>query len=792
MCKMRIFIFIIAFLIGMAAESFAARQSPVTGHVTDSDGAPVEFANVIFMRDSLQMYGTATDVQGRFSASVPEGKYLVRVQYLGYQNAERQVDVRSATDCGLFTLQPADNRMDAVVVSAPLVRREADRFVVDVANVATAVGKDGSELLRQAPGIWISDDNIQINGKSGSKVYVNGRELRMETSQLLAYLRSLRAEDISRIEVIPQSGADYDADSAGGIIMITLRRQREQGATGTLSLAFRNNSYGRQYFPSASINWHRNRLDLYANASMSFENNTSIDDESTAWRSSDTDQQTHSETYGSENIYSIRTGAVYEINDRHSIGGEFNYYNMLEDSDLDSDSRIISQSMSQRQLSDYIYAGRLHHYMAVVNYIFKIDTLGSTLKLIADYTDRSNTGFNDMSTVTYLETGSRDSLYRNDSRNRYRILTASAALEKNFSHKTSLKAGIKYTRNDMRNNGLYEYLQDEQWTKNDSESFNIDYIENIAAAYAIFSVHSGRWNAVAGLRGEFTASDGGGSQVRQRYFSLFPNANVSRMLDTDGNHMLVMQYSRTISRPGFWSLSPQRRQISDYIYQIGNPDLKPSYTNSLALSYIFRQKYSITLSANISRDAIEQVIEPDPSAPNVLRLTSRNYGKFDYYTASLNLPVTIARWWNLNAGATFGTYGQTEPGKSEQVFRPFCYANGSTTFILPKEFTIDLSYWFCSRIWRGETMVMPQHSLSLTVSKHFFDKRLTITAGGNLLDSNLHVRAISDQFTRVMTIREFWKSPRLYLRAAYNFKAGKAFRQRAVESGSSEESSRLN
>ena len=81
----------------------------------------------------------------------------------------------------------------------------------------------------------MDDEKISINGKSGSKVYVNDRELRMEPAQLLTYLRSLRADDIQKIEVVPTTGADYDADSSGGIIRITLRKRRENGMEGSLS-----------------------------------------------------------------------------------------------------------------------------------------------------------------------------------------------------------------------------------------------------------------------------------------------------------------------------------------------------------------------------------------------------------------------------------------------------------------------------------------------------------------------------------------------------------------------------
>ena len=57
----------------------------------------------------------------------------------------------------------------------------------------------------------------------------------MEPEQLLTYLRSLRAEEIRKIEVVPVTGADYDADSAGGVIRITLKKRRENGIDGSVA-----------------------------------------------------------------------------------------------------------------------------------------------------------------------------------------------------------------------------------------------------------------------------------------------------------------------------------------------------------------------------------------------------------------------------------------------------------------------------------------------------------------------------------------------------------------------------
>ena len=56
--------------------------------------------------------------------------------------------------------------LQEVVVRTSPVKRKADRFIL---SVPPAQNKDGVELLQQAPGVWLSDERISINGSSGTK-----------------------------------------------------------------------------------------------------------------------------------------------------------------------------------------------------------------------------------------------------------------------------------------------------------------------------------------------------------------------------------------------------------------------------------------------------------------------------------------------------------------------------------------------------------------------------------------------------------------------------------------------
>ena len=499
---MKKLIFLIVILALAAANAFAARIYPAEGRVVDEQGQAVEYATVVLLKGSDQVAGMATDDTGRFVLKVHSGEYTLSVQYLGFDPVVRQVRVEENNDLGEIVMKSSATRIEGVVVKAQLIRREADRFVVDVANAPAAIGKDGIELLERAPGVWIDDEKISINGKSGSKVYVNDRELRMEPEQLLTYLRSLRAEEIQKIEVVPTTGADYDADSSGGIIRITLRKRRENGLDGSLSMRTTQNGRHHFYTPSGNINIHTGRLDLYASAWADLGKDTAVSDEHTDYTTGDTNLTSHSEITERDRNFGGSIGSVFEISPKHSIGAEFEYWRNNEKGPNDSYTDFTDAGAVTRTESRYGIHNIRDNYSATFNYIYKLDTLGSTLKLLADYTRReTETGNDNFSRIT-SPTTAVDSTYRDNSSSLYDITTATLALDKKFSPRWSLRAGVKFTYNDMHNDALYEYVKDGAWVCNDNQSFTINYTENIAAAYGIASANLGRWSLVAGLRGE--------------------------------------------------------------------------------------------------------------------------------------------------------------------------------------------------------------------------------------------------------------------------------------------------
>ncbi len=769
---------------GSYAKASAKRsQEAVRGRVIDSKGQPVGYATIVAMVGDKQAGGTTSDEQGNFSLQLPAGEYKIIIDFVGYKSVERTVSVPTENSLGDITLEEATTSIDEVVVKAQMIRREADRFVVDVANSDAAIGKDGAELLRQSPGVWVKDDEISVNGAAGTKIFVNNREIKMTGEQLVRYIKSLRAEDIAKIEVVPQTGADHDADSSGGAIHITLRRRLENGVMGSVSMQTNHGKYMEVYNPSASINAHVGKFDLSASVAWYNTTQDAVSVERTSYENLAAELNSDSKmTYGGD-WGGFHVSAVAEINPRHSVGLWAQYFGDSSDSYNDSRTSYISDAIKRNNESVYDGYDTGKRYAAALNYVIKTDTLGSTLKFIVDYNQSAPTKGED-SHAKINENGiAKDSLYNYRNTSLYRIATASVARERTLSSHWKLKYGAKYTYNEINSASQYRYNNAGVWVPSIVDDFDISYAENIGAAYATATMNYGRFSAVVGLRGEYTYADGRKSGVSQKYFSLFPNANFSFALDKSGKHSLVAQYSRNITRPSFWNLTPNRQQISDYTFQSGNPLLKPQYTDNITVTAVVAYKYSLTLGMNIMHDAIQRKVVQDELNPQMMDLTYENLPTVNYYLAALNLPFNVTKWWDWNTNITGMIVRQQIETDSPIEVDNMAQWNSTMTFKLPKKFFVDLYYMGMTGLKISNIDMKSNHSMTLTLKKQIKDSWTLQCGFQNIMRSRQALTFEGDGFTRFLETWGQGQDFNVRFAATWNFKSGKQFRTKSVEQG---------
>lgn len=773
--------------VALAAESramattSAKQQKMLRGRVVDEQGSYISYVTIVAMQNGRQVSGVSSDTQGHFSFSLADGTYTIFVECVGYETFEREITMPADADMGDVVLKESSTEIDEVIVKAQMIRREADRFVVDVSNSAAAIDKDGTELLRQSPGVWVKDDDISINGAAGTKVFVNDREIKLSGKDLVNYVKALRAEDIAKIEVVPQTGADQDADSRGGMLLITLRRRLDNGVMGSVTMQTVQGEWTKDYNPSGSINAHVGKFDISASGWYYDYKMDAKAVEQTRYNGSNTIIDSESLLKGDGASGAMNLSAVAELSPKHSIGLAVEYQGENADQPTTAQTIFRSGAMERRNDSHFGSFESSNRISATLNYIFKTDTLGSNLKIIADYNQSDPTSGNDSRTVI-TEAGSRtDSLYNYRSDSKFRIATAQLARERRLSPHWTLKYGAKYTYNEINSATNYRYLNAGEWVPSTVDDYDISYTENIGAAYATASMNYGRWSAVVGLRGEYTYARGKAAEVEQDYLSLFPNANLSYALDKAGKHSLVAQYSRTIARPSFWNLTPRRLQISDYTIQTGNPELDPQFVDQLTLTAVVGYKYSLTLGAQFMHDIIQQKIVADKDNPEMMNLTMENLPMVNQYMAVLSLPFTVTKWWDWNVNLIGLLSEQRISANSPVETNPVAQVQSTMTFKLPKKFYVDVFYNGMTRFKVSNIDLRANQNLSITLKKQIKDSWTLQCGLQNIIRQDQHITSDGEGFRRVMETFGQNQDFNVRLAVTWTFKSGKQFRTKSIE-----------
>lgn len=807
---MKRFSLTICALLSTLIASAQAQTLQLKGTTVNSAGEAIAYTSVVltpsgeeYTPSTPNHHITFTDKQGSFLIEAIEGEYTLALSCVGYENKRMEVALTANTDLGAITLAESAEAIEALTITGELIKREADRFVMNnLSESPIAKGRDSYELLRLAPAVYADESgSISINGKSGVKILLNEREVRMTGEQLMTYLKSIPAENLQKIEIIPESGADYDADSASGIIKITLRKQRESGTSGSVALGGHFSTQVPNYTigPNGNINHKSGKWNLYGNLSLStytYNSGEKSMRESTQYANGASMTSTTAMENGGESGGGM-VGAIYDLDEKSSLGVEYNLW-------LSPARPTANISTLTYSLGDYeeVHESRYEQLNSSVNqsftanYIRTLDERGSTFKIIGDWAGNRTSGNNNnfdtsVATIGGVMGAPTDSLYRNRSQAHYSYYTLTAAVEKKISDLTTISYGAKYTLTDTYSRTDYDYKREDEWVGLEEYNHLTDYNEHIAALYGIYSTRflSGA-SLSAGLRAEYTSIP----QLSERYVSLFPHLNASVPLNPSQTVILSGSYKRAIVRPSFWTMNPIRTQLSEYSYQVGNPDLKPVYANNFSLTGIFFYRYSLTFGASLQDNMIQQLSMVDDADPTgrTLKYLHVNLNNVYQYYAQLSIPAQVTPWWTINANL-LGVMIDQRIVKEQTNDRTFT-AQGymANSFILPQGWMVDLTGQFMTDAHIGNLTQKGAGNISLAIKKQCLDNKLTLTLGLNniLPTSDQNVHSSGEGFTRTLYSPNLWmRSINIGIR--YNFQSGKMFRAREVESGASDEQNRM-
>ena len=642
----------------------AFSQSAIQARIVDKS-APVEFVNVLLYSasDSVKILKYATtDSAGAFKlAGLGSGKYVLKTQMMGFISAKIPVSLAEAQSLQLSDISlVTDSKMLAaveVLSQKELVQKTTQGFIVKAKDNLTQAGGSATDLLKSVPTVVVDAEGaITVRGK-GPLILINGRTSGISSTDLIP------ASSVESVEIINNPSAQYDADSEGGIINITLKKAAKSGTNVTASVGGGFGAKGRGS-GAFSLNRSAGKWNVGLSYDMRYSERT---------RKANTTRTSFDQPLNYlllQNRLDNRTESTQNLkfNVDYAASGKdifnFEVLTNLEGQDNDEvlgskfstqlgafNSRNTRESIELEKGLAVEFAGTYKHIFADKKEKLVINASTSIGR------DNQDT---DISTVALSESGSAYGstfLQRTYSYAKPQTTNFKLDYAKPISATTVLETGYKgiYRANniDFQN----QTFKSGSYVKNPALSNIFDFKEQIHAAYIqLKSEPSSTFKYDIGLRAEKVVNEGtsisnSSISFQRDYFNVFPTANLAYFLNK--SDFLKFSYSRRINRPGLGQLNPMI-DITDSLNQHGgNPYLKPELVNAFEVGYNKEgDGWSLSSSAfyRLSNNIIRPFIDLKPNG--VALTTPQNFGNATTYGVEEIMDWFPAKFWSVNTSVS--------------------------------------------------------------------------------------------------------------------------------------------
>jgi len=791
-------------IILLLTSAFSSQaQYNISGNVTNEQNEPIPYADIILLNsaDSMILRTEVADSSGHYSLVTSGVSHvLLKIIAVGFANK-----IYAVTDTVNFAIKldfilAADNHeLGAVTVSAqkPLFERKADRIIFNVASSMTAIGGNALDAVKKAPGVIVKqeDNSINLAGKSGVVVLLNGRPLQLTGDDLVSYLQSIPSDDIDRIEVITTPPAQYDAAGNSGLINIVLKKNNRNGFNGDVRAGYEQSVYGTG-IGGINFNYRAGKWNLYGSASYTDGAKDIIETVNTYYPTgaallADAYKKT---TRGLQYIL----GVDYQVHKNGILGVQFTGSDIVR---LDNENiKIQNLTLNNPVPDSTVHTNAWQHgkkddNSLNLNYVWNIDTAGKKLTVNANrlwYTNDKNRQYETRDYYgNFLSPTGVNSMNINTGNQNIHIATAQTDVE--LPDKlVNVSFGAKASFIDNNSDNGFLYYANGNYINDPAISDNFSYTENVQALYLSLQKTLLKWNFQAGLRGEatqirsYSISQSLGSNGN--YANVFPTAYAGYTFDKD--NVLNINFSKRINRPGYADMDPFRLYTTPYSYTEGNLFLRPSYSQNLELNYVWKGRFNFTAFYQFEQNSFGKLFFTDS---NSIYVKSANYGNNSSYGITVLAPYNPLPWWNMQVQAS-GYVQETEysfyTATAQRYQKPAFYISDGNSFALNRSKTLlaELDMVYESGYLSDLFYRKPDGGVDAGIKSLFLDKKLVISLTAN--DVLATQRARGTNVVTGQTINDYFDTRNIRLILNYKFGNNKIKEKRERSTGIEGEQSR--
>ena len=630
--------------------------------------------------DSALVAGDFSDGSGAFHVrGLRPGAYYVRVTSIGFKPQRQTFAITGQSptvDVGAVALTQIATQLQGVEVTAdrPAMTIEPDRNAYRAKDVAPAA-TNASEVLDAVPSVQVDGDGkVSLRGNENVAIQINGRPTPIRGPQLAAYLKTLPSNIVERIEVIPNPSAKYDPEGMAGIINIVLKQNVDLGVSAGLNLGIAETD---RYNAAGNVGYQSGPLTLFTNLGINSDDRPilGINDRERfdALRSltSVTNQDIDGRQGGTGQNFS--TTVDYKLTPKDVLT---NALSINHRSGNDSSISVYSELDANRQPLDVYSRPRNNDSKGLLfDYTLALKRTLEPRKHELSTEVRFNRSHDEDFSSLWKQPlgGQRLENETDDTDALTKQLSAQADYTRPLGSSFKLETGYKGNTRWLDRDFLVEKdaLGSGTWVRSNlSNAFQFD--ETVHAAYGVLSQTIGKVQLQGGLRAERASRTFRLNEPSQRYpyeyTSLFPSGVV--MYNPSEATQLKVSYSRRIRRPGTQELNPFPSFFDVQNVFIGNPALKPEYTDAYELGLSRNGKFgSIQLSpfyrrtTNVIRVDINTADTVD--AREVTSVSFQNLATSNSWGTDLNGSLRLGP--RFNGFASFNVFKIVTDGGSQSV-----------------------------------------------------------------------------------------------------------------------------
>jgi ferric enterobactin receptor len=736
----------------LAQPTRGGNRQPITiqGKVIDENTQqPLEYATVTVFakRDSSIVTGGVTNEEGMFILESRPGMFYIQVAYISYE--EKIVDnikakpETSVVDVGVIALKTNAATLEEIEVRAERSQMQLslDKKIFNVGKDLANAGGNAADILDNVPSVTVDvEGNVSLRGSGGVRILINGKPSGLVGISNSDGLRNLPAELIDRIEVITNPSARYEAEGMAGIINIILKKERQPGLNGSLTI---NTGYPDNHGIAANVNYRRNKLNFFANYGVRY-------------RRGPGESSLYQEFYRNDTTFILN-----QVGDRERGGWSQNFRFgsdiFITPKDILTASANVNISKDDN-FSEIIYRDFLFNIDQptsvtvrtdeeienepnqeyVLTYRKNFENKGHELVVDVRYQDNFEEEVSDF-TETYftpelIPNGVPRLKQRSDNAEGEQMLILQADYVYPFSKEGKVEFGYRSSFRDINTSFVVENLEDSGWAEIDSLTNDFNYDEDVYAIYSQYGNKFGKVSFQLGLRLEYsdilTELEQTNEVNPRDYLNLFPSAFFT--YDLSGQNAIQISYSRRITRPRFWSLNPFLTFSDARNFFTGNPNLDPEFTHSFEFGHIkYWEKGSLNSSLYYRHtDGIIQRIQRVDENGNTTTLPE-NLLTEDAVGLEFTFSYSPVKWarFNGNINAFNSQIDGTNVGAQFEANATTLFGRMSTILKIPKvmEAQIRFNYRAPRNTTQGRTKSIAH--VDLGFSRDIMNDKATLTLG---------------------------------------------------------------